>query len=155
ILANASLVNTDAAVTNVMISGFGTGGVISINPVKTSVNSGDVVQFSAVVTGIKDTRVDWSCSDGSITSGGLDTSPTVAGTYTIKASSTANPGLVVNGTVSVRGGPDTSPPRITNVASSAITSTGATVTWKTNEPADSVVQYGTTSSYGSSAASSS
>ena len=39
---------------------------------------------------------------------------------------------------------------ITNVASSGITSTGATITWTTNIAASSQVEYGTTTSYGSS-----
>jgi chitodextrinase len=42
-------------------------------------------------------------------------------------------------------GPDEEPPEISNVASSAITQTTATITWNTNEPADSRVRYGTTS----------
>jgi chitodextrinase len=42
-------------------------------------------------------------------------------------------------------GPDVEPPEISNVASSAITQTTATITWNTNEPADSRVRYGTTS----------
>jgi len=46
--------------------------------------------------------------------------------------------------------PRTTPPVITNVQATAITSSGATITWTTDEPADSTVKYGTTSSYGSS-----
>jgi subtilisin family serine protease len=38
--------------------------------------------------------------------------------------------------------PDTTPPIITNVASSAITSASATITWDTDELADSLVKYG-------------
>ncbi|HYR88021.1 MAG TPA: fibronectin type III domain-containing protein [Terriglobia bacterium] len=45
---------------------------------------------------------------------------------------------------------DTAPPVISAVASSSITSSGATVTWTTNEQADSQVEYGTTVSYGQS-----
>ncbi len=45
--------------------------------------------------------------------------------------------------------PDTTPPTISAVASSSITQTSATVTWTTNEAADSQVKYGTTTSYGS------
>ncbi len=45
--------------------------------------------------------------------------------------------------------PDTTVPVITNVAASAA-ATSATVTWTTNEPADGQVQYGLTTSYGSS-----
>jgi subtilisin family serine protease len=37
--------------------------------------------------------------------------------------------------------PDTRPPSITNVASSAITSTSATITWDTDELSDSLVKY--------------
>jgi Purple acid Phosphatase, N-terminal domain len=47
---------------------------------------------------------------------------------------------------------DTTPPTITGVSASAITATGATITWTTSEPADSQVDYGTTTSYGSSSA---
>jgi phosphodiesterase/alkaline phosphatase D-like protein len=44
--------------------------------------------------------------------------------------------------------PDTQPPLISNVASGNITSSGATITWSTNEPADSQVEYGLTTRYG-------
>ncbi len=44
---------------------------------------------------------------------------------------------------------DTTPPTISNVAAGNITSTGATITWTTNESSDSQVEYGTTTSYGS------
>ena len=40
-------------------------------------------------------------------------------------------------------------PTITNVASSAVTNTSATITWTTDVAADSAVDYGTTTSYGS------
>ncbi|TAK08903.1 MAG: hypothetical protein EPO39_03545, partial [Candidatus Manganitrophaceae bacterium] len=46
--------------------------------------------------------------------------------------------------------PDTTPPTISNVASGSITGSGATITWTTNEASDSQVEYGTTTSYGSS-----
>ncbi|GAI08232.1 unnamed protein product, partial [marine sediment metagenome] len=41
--------------------------------------------------------------------------------------------------------PDTTPPVIENVASSDITKNSATITWDTDEIADSLVKYGTTS----------
>ena len=44
--------------------------------------------------------------------------------------------------------PDTTPPSISNVRVQGITDTLAVVTWTTNEPADSAVEYGTDSSYG-------
>jgi hypothetical protein len=46
--------------------------------------------------------------------------------------------------------PDTTAPTISAVASSLITTTGATITWTTNEAATTQVDYGTTTSYGSS-----
>jgi hypothetical protein len=48
-------------------------------------------------------------------------------------------------------GPDTTPPVVSNVAVSNVTSTSATVSWTTDEPSTSEVQYGPTASYGQSA----
>ena len=45
---------------------------------------------------------------------------------------------------------DTTPPSISSVASSGVGSSGATVTWTTNESSDTQVEYGTTTSYGAS-----
>jgi hypothetical protein len=45
---------------------------------------------------------------------------------------------------------DTTPPVISGVAASAVTPNGATITWTTNELAESRVSYGTTTTYGSS-----
>lgn len=47
--------------------------------------------------------------------------------------------------------PDTTPPVISNVQVTGITASGATITWTTDEPSNSVVEYGLTTSYGSSA----
>jgi hypothetical protein len=43
---------------------------------------------------------------------------------------------------------DTTPPVISGVSVSNITTSGATITWATDEPATSQVEYGTTSAYG-------
>ncbi|PJC22075.1 hypothetical protein CO059_02920 [candidate division WWE3 bacterium CG_4_9_14_0_2_um_filter_48_10] len=45
--------------------------------------------------------------------------------------------------------PDTTPPVITNIQASDITQTTAKITWTTDEPATSQVEYGKTTSYGS------
>ncbi|TSC72144.1 MAG: fibronectin, type III domain-containing protein, partial [Parcubacteria group bacterium Gr01-1014_38] len=45
---------------------------------------------------------------------------------------------------------DTTPPVISTVAAGSITNTTATITWTTDEPSDSQVEYGTTITYGSS-----
>jgi concanavalin A-like lectin/glucanase superfamily protein/galactose oxidase-like protein/Big-like domain-containing protein/purple acid phosphatase-like protein/Kelch motif protein len=47
------------------------------------------------------------------------------------------------------GAPDTSPPLISGVTSGSITSSGAAISWTTNELATSLVQYGLPTSYGS------
>jgi len=48
---------------------------------------------------------------------------------------------------------DTEPPRVTNIQVSGVTATGATITWTTDEPSTSRVEYGTTGAYGQSASS--
>jgi hypothetical protein len=54
-----------------------------------------------------------------------------------------------NGSVTVNGTSDTTPPNISNIKSSNISQSSATISWATNEPADSQVEYGTTPSFGS------
>jgi PKD repeat protein len=46
------------------------------------------------------------------------------------------------------GGADTTPPLISGVTAGAVTATSATITWTTDEPADSQVEYGLTTAYG-------
>ena len=46
---------------------------------------------------------------------------------------------------------DTTPPVVSNVAAASITSTGASITWSTDESSNSYVEYGLTTSYGSNA----
>ncbi|MEW6324489.1 MAG: fibronectin type III domain-containing protein, partial [Nitrospirota bacterium] len=48
--------------------------------------------------------------------------------------------------------PDTTGPVISNVAAGNVTSSGAAITWTTNEAATSLVEYGTTTAYGASTA---
>jgi glucose/arabinose dehydrogenase len=47
-------------------------------------------------------------------------------------------------------GPDVTPPQIGAVGVSGLTPTGATITWTTDEPADSQVEYGPDAAYGQS-----
>lgn len=56
------------------------------------------------------------------------------------------------GSVSVTAASDTAPPVISGVAAGSITESGATIAWTTNEGGDTQVEYGTTTSYGSSTA---
>src|SRR3569832_766819 len=54
------------------------------------------------------------------------------------------------GSKSFTGTVDTLPPLITNIASGSIASVSAKVSWSTDEPSNSQVQYGLTTAYGSS-----
>jgi len=150
LLVNASLVNTMASVDNVMVSAAQMGAVISISPAKASLIGGATLQFTALVTGGVDTSVTWSATGGSITSGGLYTAPNAVGTYTVKVAYTSNPNISASATVMVTSGADVTPPVISSVSSSSITATGVAISWNTDEPSDTQVEYGTSTAYGSS-----
>jgi hypothetical protein len=51
--------------------------------------------------------------------------------------------LGLSGTTGGGGTPDTTAPSISNVQATGVTDSGATITWNTDEPSDSVVRYGT------------
>lgn len=75
-----------------------------------------------------------------------------AGAHTLRARAFDPAGnnaysTVTNVTVTV---PDTTPPVISAITSSSVTQTSATITWTTDEASDSQVEYGPTTSYGSS-----
>ncbi|MEM3738881.1 MAG: fibronectin type III domain-containing protein [Thermoplasmata archaeon] len=80
----------------------------------------------------------------------------VTGTYTIRVTATNVPNgpqpfaLAVIGAFGSGGG-DTTPPTISNVQVKNITQDSATITWTTDEPSTSVVEYGTTTAYGQTA----
>jgi hypothetical protein len=57
-----------------------------------------------------------------------------------------------SGSITTPGAADTAAPVISQVSSSSVTVSSATITWMTNEAGDSQVQYGTSTSYGSSTA---
>src|SRR6185369_5694094 len=71
--------------------------------------------------------------------------------YRVK-SRDASGNLAVSGdfTVTTTAAPDTTPPVISGVATSNLTSSGVTIGWTTDETSDTQVEYGTTTAYGSS-----
>jgi len=80
-----------------------------------------------------------------------DTGTATNGTHSLTAvARDAGGNSTVSGAVSVtvNNTADTTPPVISGVSATNITTTGATITWTTNEPADSRVNYGVTTSYG-------
>ncbi len=91
----------------------------------------------------------WNYGD-SQTGSGLSTSHTYtsAGTYTATLTVTDGYGGSDTKTATISAGvQDTTPPVISNVQASSITDTSAMITWATNEPSSSVVNYGTSSGY--------
>ncbi|MDY6965908.1 MAG: NosD domain-containing protein, partial [Halobacteriota archaeon] len=64
------------------------------------------------------------------------------GTRTVDSSGNINKSWV-NQTAKTSAIPDTTPPIITNVTATDITSNSAIITWDTDEPSDSLVKYGT------------
>src|SRR6218665_1334236 len=76
---------------------------VSVKPNGTTVDQGAVVEFSADVTGASNTGVTWSVEGGgTITSSGIYTAPTQAGTVTVTATSLADSTKKGSATLSVR-----------------------------------------------------
>jgi hypothetical protein len=74
---------------------------VSLSPTSASLQGGGQQQFTAYVSGTSNTAVNWSASGGTITSGGLYTAPSTAGTYTVKAVSAADPTKSASASVGV------------------------------------------------------
>lgn len=83
----------------------------------------------------------------SVTTAPQTQTTTITATTTIATTATTATTTTVSiGTASTT--IDTIPPIISSVSASNVTQTEATITWSTNELADSLVQYGTSQSYG-------
>jgi len=74
---------------------------VAISPTSASLLTGGTQQFTATVTGSSNTAVTWSASGGSISSTGLYTAPTTAGTYIVRATSVADSTKSAAATVTV------------------------------------------------------
>src|SRR5438128_10517317 len=80
-----------------------------------------------------------------------DTTTASNGSHTLTAvARDAATNTTTAATVTVTVANDSTPPVLSAIAASAITSSGATITWTTNEASDSQVDYGPTTAYGSS-----
>jgi hypothetical protein len=107
----ASSTKTASAVVTVSQSGQVS---ISVSPATANVPVGGRQQFSALVSGTSNTAVTWSASGGTITTSGMYTAPTRAGTYTVKATSVAAPtwsglaSVAVSHSVSLKWSPSSS-----------------------------------------------
>jgi len=143
---------------------------VSASPLTiSSVAAGNVTDTSASITWTTDEPADSVVNYGNTTALGLTasdaslvTSHSVslgsldpATTYYYEVQSTDGVGNTAsdnNGgayyTLTTATPPDTTPPAISEVAAGNLTDTSVTITWTTDEPADSVVNYGNTTALG-------
>ena len=74
---------------------------VSLSPGSASLSTNATQQFTATVTGSSNTAVTWSASGGTISTGGLYTAPSGAGTFTVTATSAADSTKSASATVTV------------------------------------------------------
>ena len=74
---------------------------VSITPTSASLQTGSTQTFSAKVTGSSNTGVTWTATGGSITSSGVYTAGTTAGTFSVTATSMADTSKSAKATVTV------------------------------------------------------
>ena len=74
---------------------------VSISPTAASLATGATQQFTATVSGTSNTAVTWKANGGAVSSGGLYTAPATAGTYSVTATSVADPTKSASASVSV------------------------------------------------------
>ena len=74
---------------------------VTISPTTASISTGSTQTFTATVNGSTNKGVTWSASGGTISSAGLYTAPTIAGTYYVTATSQADPSMSAIATITV------------------------------------------------------
>jgi Purple acid Phosphatase, N-terminal domain len=150
LLVTASLVNMMSSVNNVIVYGASFTPVVSISPTSATLDAGQGVQFTAVITSAQIMGMAWSADGGAITPAGFYTAPATAGTYTVRATLIATTPVTATATVTVHSPAGARPPVISVLSTSSLTAAGATVTWATDKTGDSQVEFGPSSSYGRS-----
>ena len=137
-------------------------------PVISSVTSSNLTSSGATIAWTTNeaasTQVEYGTTTGYGTSSALNSSMVTSHTqalsglsastlyhYRVKSADAAgNAAVSGDYTFTTPAPPDTTAPVISGVTSSNLTSTGATIPWTTNEAANTQVEYGTTTSYGTS-----
>src|SRR4051794_25638504 len=89
-----------------LISMFGSGATlssvsVSISPSTASIQPAQQFQFTSAVSGTTNTAATWTASGGTVTSTGMYTAPSTAGTYTVTATSAADATKSATATVTV------------------------------------------------------
>ena len=92
------------------------------------------------------TAADGTYTISNITQGTFSGSIAKVGYYPYNFSNTMSPGQ----TITINASLSPVPPAISNIAVSNITNNSATITWTTDQPSDSLVEYGTTTTYDNS-----
>jgi hypothetical protein len=74
---------------------------VAVSPTSSTLSVGQQSLFSATVSGTTNTSVIWTASAGTVSSSGLYTAPSTAGTYTVTATSSADSTKSASATVTV------------------------------------------------------
>ncbi len=146
---------------------FGSSTTDTTPPTLSSISAGSLTTTGATISWTSDESADSQVEYGTTTSYGSSTtlnaslvsshsvvlSGLTGGTtyhYRVKSKDAAGNLTVSADFTFTTATPDTTPPTISSVTSGSLTTTGATITWTTNEAADTQVEYGTTTTYGNS-----
>jgi len=85
---------------------------IAVSPTAAALSPGQTLQFSATVAGSANTAVTWSASGGSITSGGLYTAGSGLGSFSVTATSVADPTVSAAAAVTIGAAPPPPTPSV-------------------------------------------
>jgi hypothetical protein len=128
---------------------------VTVNPVTTSLQTGASSQFTAAVTGVTDTRVTWTTTNGAVSASGLYVAPSTTGTYQVKATSVADTTKSATASVTVTATPPPPPtmsiglqPGSVTLAPAGRQQLTATVTGSTNTAVTWTTTGGSVSSSG-------
>jgi hypothetical protein len=99
--ATSAADSTKSASATVTVSAPVVAVAVSLSPGSASLSTSATQQFTATVTGSSNAAVTWSATGGTISTGGLYTAPSTAGTFTVKATSVADSTKSASASVSV------------------------------------------------------
>jgi hypothetical protein len=145
VVFNQTATSTPPVISALQVSAITTSGATVVwttdKPTTTVLNYGPTTAYgSSVVDGVLRTS-------HSIDLAGLN--PNTLYNFQVQATDVSGTTTTQNGTFTTLA-PRTTPPVFSNIQATSITTNGATISWITDEPASSQVNYGTTSAYGSS-----
>jgi uncharacterized protein YjdB len=104
--------------------------VVTMSPPSVALQTSATQQFTASITGTSNTAVTWTATAGTVSAAGLYTAPATAGTYTVRATSVADPSKFAVATVTVTATPP--PVGVTVSPTTASLQTGATQQFTAN-----------------------